>query len=274
MRNLRLIAGLEFQDALRNRWVAAAVCLLGGLALVLCLVGAAPGGESRASGLELAVANLSSLSVYLVPLLALMLSFDALVGEAEKGTLGLLLTYPVSRWEVVAGKFLGHVLVLFCAIVAGYGGTGVLLILIGDSTQGWLPYTAMMASSFLLGAVFVALGCLISAMVRERATAVGAAIVTWLCLVVLYDLGILGVLVIENQQLIGERAFAVLMLVNPTDAYRLLNLLNIDSTQSLAGIITSGTSFVAGIWPVLVSFALWIVVPLAVTAALFSRREL
>ena len=55
--------------------------------------------------LAIAVANLSSLGVYLLPLLALMLSFDAVVGESERGTLNLLLAYPVDRWQVILGKF-------------------------------------------------------------------------------------------------------------------------------------------------------------------------
>ena len=44
-----------------------------------------------------------------MPLIALLLSYDAIVGEVERGTMMLLLTYPVARWQVVLGKFLGHV---------------------------------------------------------------------------------------------------------------------------------------------------------------------
>ena len=41
------------------------------------------------------VVSLSSLTIFLVPLIALLLSHDAIVGEAERGTLLLLLSYPV-----------------------------------------------------------------------------------------------------------------------------------------------------------------------------------
>ena len=41
------------------------------------------------------VVSLASLTVFLVPLIALLLAYDAIVGEAERGTLLLLLAYPV-----------------------------------------------------------------------------------------------------------------------------------------------------------------------------------
>ena len=38
----------------------------------------------------------------------MLLAYDAIVGEADRGTLALLLSYPVARWQVMAGKFAGH----------------------------------------------------------------------------------------------------------------------------------------------------------------------
>ena len=94
-------------------------------------IGSAPGGATKADALTVAVTNLSSLSVYLIPLMALMLSFDALVGEVERGTMLLLMTYPVERWQIVLGKLTGHVLILCLAIIVGYGLTGSAIAVFG-----------------------------------------------------------------------------------------------------------------------------------------------
>ena len=127
----------ELRDGFRNRWVAAAVIVLAILALALSILGSAPTGSVRVSELDIRVISLASLSVYLIPLIALMLSYDALVGEFERGTMMLLLAYPVTRWQIVLGKFLGHVLILLIAILAGYGGTVVILTLAtGSGTEG------------------------------------------------------------------------------------------------------------------------------------------
>lgn len=275
MKMLWLLAQKELRDGLRNRWIAAAIIVLGGLALALSLLGSAPTGSIKASTLDISVISLASLSVYLIPLIALMLSFDALVGEFERGTMMLLLTYPVTRWQVIIGKFLGHVMILFIAILVGYGGAVLIMMLLTDgSTEGWQAYVLMMLSSLALGAVFIALGYLVSVLVKERATAAGTAIGLWLIFVVLYDLLLFGILLIDKEQIINQQLFAALMLISPTDTYRILNLSLFEGVSQAAGI--AGVASEAGMSGALLSsvLMLWIVAPLMATLLVFQRREL
>ena len=275
MRLLAILAMKELRDGLRNRWIAAAIIVLGTLALALSLLGSAPTGSVKASAMDITVISLASLSVYLIPLIALMLSFDALVGEFERGTMMLLLTYPVTRWQVIMGKFLGHVLILFIAIFAGYGGAMLIMTLAtGASMEGWQAYVSMMFSSLILGAIFIALGYLVSVSVKERATAAGAAIGLWLVFVVLYDLLLFGALLIDEGQLISQQLFSMLMLASPTDTYRILNLSMFDGVSQAAGI--AGVASEAGMSSsILISvMLLWIVAPLAATLFIFQKREL
>jgi len=275
MKAIRILAVNEYMDGLRNRWVASAIILLGGTALVLLLVGTAPAGTVRAGALDVSVVSLTSLSVYLLPLIALLLAFDALVGEFERGTMLLLLTYPVARWQVVLGKFFGHMMILLTAVAAGYGGAALLSVLLTDSgTVGWQAYLTMMASSLLLGAVFVALGYLVSVLVRERTTAAGAAVVLWLVFVVLYDLALLGVLLADHEQKIGQGLFSALMLASPADTYRILNLTAFDTVGQAAGLAGVAARSGFGVPLLLGLMTMWIVVPLAATMTLFHRREL
>jgi len=275
MKMLWILALKELRDGFRNRWVAAAIIVLAILALVLSVLGSAPTGSVRVSELDISVISLASLSVYLIPLIALMLSYDALVGEFERGTMMLLLAYPVTRWQIIVGKFLGHLMILLIAIVVGYGGTVVVLTLVTDSgTEGWQAYATMMASTLVLGAVFIALGYLISVIVRERATAAGAAIGLWLVFVVLYDLLLFGALTMDEDQKISQQLFSMLMLVSPTDAYRVLNLSLFEGVSEAAGI--AGVASEAGMSGMLLasSLLLWIILPLVATLLLFRRREL
>lgn len=275
MKMLWTLALKELRDGLRNRWIGAAIILLGSLALALSLLGSAPTGSVRASDLDITVISLSSLSVYLIPLIALMLSFDALVGEFERGTMMLLLTYPVTRWQVIMGKFLGHVLILTVAIFVGYGGAiFIMTILAGGSMEGWQAYVVMMLSSLVLGAVFIALGYLVSVLVKERATAAGTAIGLWLVFVVLYDLILFGMLLLDEGQVIGQQLFSTLMLISPTDSYRILNLSLFDGVSQAAGIAGIASQAGMSVSLLLGVMLLWVVVPLAVTLFVFQRREL
>ncbi|MDT8453331.1 MAG: ABC transporter permease subunit [Gammaproteobacteria bacterium] len=275
MKMLLTLALKEIRDGLRNRWIAAAIIVLGTLALALSILGSAPTGSIRASALDVTVISLASLSVYLIPLIALMLSFDALVGEFERGTMMLLLTYPVRRWQVIMGKFLGHLSILFIAIFAGYGGAIIIMILMNEGiTDGWQAYVIMMSSSLILGAIFIALGYLVSVLVKERATAAGAAIGLWLLFVVLYDLILFGALLLDEGQVISQQLFSTLMLISPTDTYRIFNLSLFEGVSQAAGIagVASGAGFSGAL--MLVVMLLWVIVPLAATLLVFQRREL
>jgi len=99
-----IIVGKEIRDGLRNRWVLATALLLAMLALSLGFLGSSPTGAVKVDPLTVTVVSLSSLSIFLVPLIAMLLAYDAIVGEIDRGTMALLLSYPVSRWQIMVGK--------------------------------------------------------------------------------------------------------------------------------------------------------------------------
>src|SRR5690606_42049955 len=56
--------------------------------------------------------------------LCLLSLHDALpifAGETERGTLPLLLAYPIARWEILLGKLLAHLAILTLAVLLGHG---------------------------------------------------------------------------------------------------------------------------------------------------------
>ena len=118
--NVLIIAAKEIHQAIRNRWVLAATLLLAGLALSLTFLGSAPTGNVGVRTLDVVVVSLSSLTIFLVPLIALLISHNAITREAEGGTLLLLLSHPLARWQVIAGKFLGQLGILAFATVIGF----------------------------------------------------------------------------------------------------------------------------------------------------------
>jgi Cu-processing system permease protein len=270
-----VIAGAEIRAALRNRWVLATTLLMAALALSLAFLGSAPTGTVGVGALEVTVVSLSSLTIFLVPLIALLLSYDAIVGEAERGTLLLLLAYPVSRVEVVLGKFLGHTAVLGLATCLGYGAAGLVLGFSEASPEweSWMSFAGMIGSSVLLGTVFLALGYLVSVAVRDRGTAGGIAIGVWLLLVLIYDMALLGALVADQGRHITAGLFNHLLLLDPADVYRLFNLtgFKVSAFSGMAGLAEQAQF---GRVTLLAALLAWIVAPLTLAAFLFRRRQL
>ncbi len=267
----------ELKDSLRNRWVIAATLLLAILALSLGFLGSTPaGGNVKADLLTVTVVSLSSLSIFLIPLIAMLLSHDALIGEIERGTMSLLLSYPISRTQVLAGKFIGHLLVLTLATTIGYGLAGLALQLGsgGFSAAGWGPLILLIVASILLGAAFMSIGYLISAWAKERATAAGVAIAVWLFFVVIFDMAILGALVADSQQAITANILEVILLFNPTDIYRLLNLTGYENTAMYAGMAGLSSQLSLSKTILFIMQFAWIIVPLVLAMMTFKKRSI
>ncbi|MFC3874399.1 ABC transporter permease [Neisseria musculi] len=271
-----IITGKEIRDSLRNRWVLAATLLLAALALSLGFLGSAPTGAVKADPLTVTVVSLSSLSIFLIPLIAMLLSYDALIGEIERGTMALLLSYPISRAQVLAGKFAGHLIILTLATSAGYGLAGIALQLAGGGfdSGAWQPFLLLIAASVLLGAAFLAMGYLISAKVKERGTAAGTAIGVWLFFVVIFDMTLLGILAADTGQMITAPILETVLLFNPADIYRLLNLTGYENTAMYAGMAGLSGQLSLGRPVLLAAQLLWIAVPFAFAAGAFQKRQI
>ncbi|MCZ4094218.1 ABC transporter permease [Sinorhizobium psoraleae] len=275
MRNVLTIAGKEIQEGTRNRWVLATTLLMAALALTLTFLGSAPTGTVGVNRLDVVIVSLSSLTIFLVPLIALLLSHDAIVGEMERGTMLLLLSYPIGRREIVFGKFLGHLAILAFATLFGYGVAAIALMATGSQIgpESWRAFASMIASSILLGAVFAAIGYLTSSLASERTTAGGIAIGIWLFFVLIYDMALLGGLVAAQGQTIPTAVLNALLLANPTDVYRLLNLGSGGaSALSAMGGVADHTGLSSSV--LLAALGLWALAPLGFATVIFSRREL
>lgn len=276
MSTVLVIAGKEIRDGFRNRWVVAATVLLAALALTLALLGSTPTGAVKVSPLIVTVVSLSSLTIFIIPLIALLLSYDAIVGEIDRGTMALLLAYPVSRGEVVIGKFLGHLAILAIATTIGYGAAGLALVAVsgGFDAAAARAFAAMIGTSIMLGSVFIAVGYLVSAVVRERSTAGGIAIGVWLFFVIIYDMALLGILVADQGRFLTAGRLSWALLLNPADAYRLANLTGFSNVAMFSGMAGASAQAHFGLSLLIGALAAWTILPLGIAAAIFSRRQL
>ncbi len=260
----------EFRIALRNRWVAIATALMVLFALVLAAAGAAPTGDIGSDRLSVTVASLTSLSVYLVPLLALLMAFDAVAGEVERGTLPLVLTYPVSRLQLLLGKLLAHLGILALAVGLGYSAAGAAAFWVDSGAMRGLPALwRLMWTSVLLGATFLGAGYALSSLSRRPSGAAGLAIGLWLGLVVLYDLGLLALIVSDGGGELTTRVLPVALLANPADAFRLYNLSAAEAVAAAGGI--GGAAGSIPLWQSALSIAIWPVAAMALAWAAFRK---
>ncbi len=261
-KQITTIAQKEFWDRIRNRWVLAVTAIFIFFALVIAYFGASQEGVVGFSSIELTIASLVSLAIYLVPLIALILGYDAIVGERERGSLDLLLALPVTRLELLLGKYLGLSTALTFSIVTGFGLVG--LFLSYQINLGALGhYAGFMVSTILMGMAFLSLSFLISVFATNKTIASGTAIALWFFYVLVYDLILLGVLVVTEGQLGGD-FFPFLLLLNPADIFRILNIFSLEQVKTLYGLATVFPESLANPWLLSGSILFWIVAPLGV----------
>lgn len=275
MSSIFAIAQNEIRIGIRNRWVILASLILLVFALLLVLLGSAPTGVTKADGLKVVVASLSTLTVYLIPLIALLLSFDAIAGEIDRGTLQLTLATQVSRGEVLVGKFLGHLVVLSLAVIIGYGIAGGVSFVTGQNTElsSLIDLVRLIITSIALGGTFIAIGYVASVSVRQTGTAAALAITIWLFAVVLYDLALLGGLLASVDGYFTKVLFPYLLLLNPADAFRVFNMAAIEGSGASTGLGVGGQGMPIAPDFAMISPLIWTGVALIISTLILKRVQ-
>ncbi len=251
----------ELLERTRDRWVVV-------ISMLFALLASGVGLYGRSAEVEVAKLtgpSLVTLASLLVPLVALVLSHDAIVGERERNTLGLLLSLPVRRFEVVIAKLVGRGLALAAAVGLGLGAA-----MLVSEPEGARTLLALMGPTLLLGLAFLSLGLLISTVTRRQATAASVVVVVWFGLVFFYDLGVLGLLIITDGGF-PQSAISALVVGNPAGLYRVQMMHAFAGSDALQDLgLTMALPGTATAWLLWCS---WLVVPAAISGALLSRRK-
>jgi Cu-processing system permease protein len=271
-RRLGVIAHEEYRRALETRWLFAFSVLFAAIVLGLSFFGLAQSREVGFQGFARVTMSLLNLVLMMVPLTGLLLGVTSITGSGE--SLSLLLAQPVSRGEVLLGKFLGLAAALTVAQALGFGGGGLVVALNAGASQvpGFLVLTGL---SFVLGWLHLAAALLVATLWPDRLKAVSAALLLWLLTVVAYDLVVLGATAFLRGVPLQTVLFPAL-LVNPIDLVRVLTTLAVGS-----GALFGPTSavlmrmFGAGPGIALGVFALTVetLVPLALAVRVFRGRD-
>jgi len=275
MHEVLTVVRKEFRDGLRNRWVLAISMMFALFAIGLAYFGAAASGQVGFTSLDTTIVSLASLAIFVIPLIALLLSYDGVVGEDEQGTLLLLLSYPLSRLQLLTGKFLGHAVVLAVSSLLGFGLAALAIgLMTGNVTSValWKAFGLFILSAVMLGWVFVALAYLLSVTVSEKSRAAGLALIVWFVFVLVFDLLLLGMLV-ATQGAMNAELFPYLLLLNPTDVFRLVNLTGLEAAQAYSGLISASSARLFHPSLLFGVLSLWVIVPLGLAALFFKRRE-
>jgi len=266
----RAIAWKELIDKLRNRWVIIVGLTFMLFTLSIAYLGAAPAGLTGFRRIDTTVASLTSLVTFFIPLMSLTLGGGIIAEERERGTLEIFLASPVSALEFITGKFLGLLIALTIALVAGLGLAGGMLALKSGIETLWV-FARFVFNSLVLSIIFLSISFFISIAFYERTKVIALSVFLWLFYTIIYDLGLIGVVLLTKGE-IGMNLFSALLLLNPVDVYRLMNFISIGEFKIVVGLASVEFSGYINTPILLLIALLWTVIPLGGGYLLFKRR--
>ena len=274
MNKILIVAQKEFRDGIRNRWTGAITVIFILMSLGLAYFGSATAGVLGFSSLESTLVSLASLSVMLIPLIALMLAYNCFVGELEQGTLLLLMTYPLSNAQLLLGKFVGQAAIITLASTLGFGLPAIIISIFSDVdvVNVLTAFSQFIILASLLGWVFIAIAYIISISVAEKSKAAGLALIVWFLFVLVFDLVLMAILVASEGN-INETLVPFLLWVNPTDVFRIL-VYTIIGAESYSGVLQIAENGADGTVYLFLVMLLWVALPLLTAWLIFNKKEL
>jgi len=261
----------EFRDAVSSRWFALYTLAFGVLAAGVSFMSLSGVGSHGFAGFGRTAAGLLNLIMLVVPLMALVAGAGSIAGERERGTLLYLLAQPVSRTQVLLGKYVGLGLALSCSLCIGFGLSALVLAWRAGGV-GAGAYAVLVGFTCALALSMLAIGMLISVLSRRSGVATGVALFVWLALVFLSDLGLMAGTVLFKLRV--QEVFAV-GVANPLQAFKMAVIVSMNGSLDVlgpAGVYASRTLGDSLVWLLGAVIASWAVLPLAIGVTCFARR--
>lgn len=247
-----------FYDMLRTRFIVLYTCLLFISTFALFQIDSDP---------SKVVMSLLNIVLMVVPLISIVFTTIHFYNSYE--FIELMLAQPVDRKVIFLGEYLAVVSSLCIAFLAG---CGIPILLHGASAAA----LTLLFCGVALTMVFVSLAFLASVLTRDKAKAIGIALLFWFYFSLIYD-GFLLWFVYAFSEYPLEKITLTLIALNPVDLARVIMLLQLDISALMGYTGAFYKEFFGSNLGILLStavLALWIAIPCAMALRIFSKKDL
>jgi len=247
-----------FYDILRSRFV---------LLYMIFLLLTGIGMFQLDSDTSKVVLSLMNILLIVVPLVSVIFTTIHFYNSYE--FIEMMLAQPINRRIIFLAEYMA---VSFSLSLAFLAGLGIPMIFYGTDGSGLtLLYTGV-----ALSLVFVSLAFLSSVLTRDKAKAIGIALLFWFYFTLIYDAFILWIVYSFSDYPL-ERATLIFISLNPVDLARILMVLKLD-ISALMGytgaffreFFGSGFGFLFST----VTLLVWIIIPTWLALIVFSRKDM
>ena len=247
-----------FYDILRTRFIVLYTCLLFISTFAMFQIDSDP---------SKVVMSLLSIVLMVIPLISIVFTTIHFYNSYE--FIELMLAQPVNRKVIFVGEYLAVVSSLCIAFLIG---CGIPIFLHGANAAA----LTLLFCGVVLTMVFVSLAFLASVLTRDKAKAIGVALLFWFYFSLIYD-GFLLWFVYTFSDYPLEKITLSLIALNPVDLARVIMLLQLDISALMGYTGAFYKDFFGSSLGILLStivLCLWIVIPFSISLRIFSKKDL
>lgn len=211
--------------------------------------------------------SITTVMLIIVPLVSVVYATTYYFNASEFTE--LLVSQPISRKNILMGKYLGISAAILGAFLLGIG---VPILLFAASITG---FTIILTGS-LLTLCFISLAFLSSVLMRDKAKGIGLALMIWFYCSIIFD-GLVLVFLFAFSDYPLEKILIAITAFNPIDLARILILLQIDiaALMGYTGALYQ-QFFGSGLGVAFTLFMLtaWFLLPLLASLRIFRKKDL
>ncbi|MBT2691276.1 ABC transporter permease subunit [Bacillus sp. ISL-47] len=184
-------------------------------------------GTVSQSAYNRSIAMLINLSLWLLPIICMILGANSIIADKENGRFSLYKTYQASAGYYMGSKFLSLVLSMFIVMGVSYGMFGFIFSIAGNSFAAGI-YQVFMLVNMLLILVFSSASLLVGAVSKTRMQGLSLALFFWSTVVFVYEFVIFSVIDWIPYSLKQSSLF-FLILLNPIESIRVWSISKLNS---------------------------------------------
>jgi ABC-type transport system involved in multi-copper enzyme maturation permease subunit len=234
--------------------------------------------ERALGNFEDTVGTVMSISVILIPIIAIMLGYSTIAGEAESGSLYVVLSYPVRRSEVLLGKFIGLGFVIVVSCIIGFGAGGVIIAATVGTGSGF-GFLIFIGLTILIGLLYLALTIMASAFSKRKVTALASGIIIFFWAMI-YGMIIMGIYLGTGGSIDDFISGSIeypdwlwkSIVLSPGDMYQMASMQAFGINQMFGFTIDvpeyMSLEFLLGV------MLIWTIVPMILAYIFFKRRDI
>lgn len=266
------VAKREIKLGFRNSWTYSFMILLSIFTVAILLL---QSGVATTQGYTDMTGTVINMTLYLLPLITLLLGGFSVAVEKEDGQWGLLSTYPISVYTFLWGKWIGLAVILLTMLFFSFGLAGVITIVFGQELSiNTLVFFWLFST--VLALVYLSISLLIGSIVMNRWQSLIGGITVWFFTIIIWPLLMISTLSHLPSYKLIKPILQVLTLLNPAEFIRVVSIMRLGAGAAFGADYYKWITWATSNYGLLIFFGIflsWIFVSIFVGGFIWNRSD-